>query len=271
MKATVIISTYNSPEWLEKVLWGYENQSVSDFSIIIADDGSGQETLELINSFKENSKLDILHVWQEDNGFRKTEILNKAISACNQDYVIFTDGDCIPRADFVETHIKFSEKGKFLSGGYCKLSMKTSKSITKKNIENQDCFDVKWLNKIEKLSISNSLKLGSSESKRKMLDKITPTKATFNGCNSSVFKEDVLAVNGFDERMKYGGEDREFGERLENMGVTGKQIRHKAVVLHLDHSRGYVTENDLVRNYNIRKVTKKNKVIKTSYGIYKLE
>jgi len=267
MKATVIITTYNSPEWLEKVLWGYENQIDTDFEIVIADDGSGEETQKLLKTFKTNSSLNIKHVWHEDDGFQKTKILNKAIEGSHSDYLIFTDGDCIPRKDFVDSHVKLSEKGKFLSGGYCKLPMKTSLTISKENVENQDCFDVKWLNNIEKLSFSNALKLGSSISKGNILDSITPTKATFNGCNSSVFKSDAIAINGFDERMKYGGLDREFGERLMNYGISGKQIRHKAIVVHLDHPRGYKTKESLKNNYDIRKEVKRKKIKRTPFGI----
>jgi glycosyltransferase involved in cell wall biosynthesis len=93
MKVSVIISTYNSPEWLEKVLWGYECQTYSNFEIVIADDGSGTATQQMIDKFKKHSTLDILHVWHEDRGFQKSEILNKAIAGATTDYLIFSDGD----------------------------------------------------------------------------------------------------------------------------------------------------------------------------------
>ena len=96
---SIIISTYNQPEWLQKVLWGYEQQTQTDFEIIIADDGSTEETKMLIESFQKKSSFSILHVWQEDHGFQKTKILNKAIVASKGEYLILTDGDCIPRKD----------------------------------------------------------------------------------------------------------------------------------------------------------------------------
>lgn len=269
MKATVIISTYNSPEWLEKVLWGYQNQSTNYFDIIIADDGSKPETKMLIDRFKENYPVYITHLWHEDKGYRRQEILNTAIVKATHDYIIMTDGDCIPRKDFVEIHLELAEKGRFLSGGYCKLPIKTSKVISRKDVESQACFDVDWLNSIEKLNFSNTLKLGFSENKRKLLDRITPTKPSFNNCNSSGFKEDMIAINGYDERMKYGGPDREFGERLTNYGVKGKQIRHKAIVIHLDHPRGYKTPESLKRNLQIRKNVRQNNIKQTPFGIKK--
>jgi glycosyltransferase involved in cell wall biosynthesis len=145
MRVSVIISTYNSPAWLEKVLWGYQNQTHTDFEIIIADDGSGPDTEKLIKSFQQSGSLSIEHVWHEDKGYRRQTILNKAILKTRTEYLIFTDGDCIPRNDFISTHIRLAEKGYFLSGGYCKLPMDLSKTINQDDIITQRCFDVKWL------------------------------------------------------------------------------------------------------------------------------
>ena len=129
MKASVIFSTYNSEEWLEKVIWGYSVQTTKDFEIIIADDGSKEATKNLIEKYQKLVDFPIIHVWQEDKGFQKSQILNKAILASTTDYLIFSDGDCIPRKDFVETHLKFREEGRFLSGGYFMLPMNISKLI----------------------------------------------------------------------------------------------------------------------------------------------
>jgi glycosyltransferase involved in cell wall biosynthesis len=268
MKISVIVSTYNAEEWLEKVLIGYRHQTYKDFELIIADDGSRPATRELIDRFKQNYPVPIHHLWHEDQGYRRQEILNIAIPKA-QDYIIMTDGDCIPRKDFVEVHARLAEKDRFLSGGYCKLPMKTSKKISESDIVSQRCFSLKWLSKIESVSFSNRLKLGKSSFQAKLLDIISPTIPSFNNCNSSAFKEDLIAVNGYDERMKYGGPDREIGERLENYGIKGKQIRHKAIVLHLDHARGYKTPESLAANLAIRKEVKDKKIKWTPYGIKK--
>ena len=145
MKLSIIISTYNSEEWLSKVLFGYSLQTENDFEIIIADDGSTVKTKEVIDSYQSKFKNPIVHVWQEDDGFQKTKILNKAIIKSQSDYLLFSDGDCIPRKDFVATHLKYREVNCFLSGGYFKLSMTASKTITPENIKNQDCFSISWL------------------------------------------------------------------------------------------------------------------------------
>jgi len=269
MKITVIISTYNAEEWLEKVLIGYSVQTYKDFDIIIADDGSRPSTKDLIDSYAKDYPVPIRHLWHEDLGYRRQEILNVAIVEANHDYILMTDGDCIPRQDFVEVHAKLAEKGKFLSGGYCKLPMITSKAISKDDIVSGRCFNVSWLKSIDKLGFSNTLKLGANSLIGKFLDIISPTNPSFNNCNSSGFKADMIAINGYDERMKYGGPDREFGERLENYGVKGKQIRHKAIVLHLDHARGYKTPESLAANLAIRKEVRDKKIVWTNFGIKK--
>ena len=267
LKLSVIIATYNMPDWLEKVLYGYENQTYKNFEVIIADDGSGDETKKIIDAAKERGILAINHLWHEDEGYRRQTILNKAITAANNEYVLFTDGDCIPRHDFVETHVRFAEKGRFLSGGYCKLPMDLSQLISREDILSQRCFDINWLKQNGLTGASQLRKLGAQGKWADFLDLVTPANASFNNCNTSAWKEDLIAVNGYDERMRYGGPDREIGERLENYGVKGKQIRHRAICLHLDHARGYKTKESLERNLEIRRNTRKSKVIKTPYGI----
>ena len=138
MLLSVIITTYNSEVWLQKVLEGYCNQTETNFEVVIADDGSTENTKLIIDSFSHKFQFPIQHIWQEDNGFQKCKILNKAILKTNSDYLLFTDGDCIPRKDFVEIHIKYREIGYFLSGGYFKLPLSISKLISEKDIIDSD-------------------------------------------------------------------------------------------------------------------------------------
>jgi len=268
MTVGVIISTYNNPKWLEKTLWGYMYQTCPADEIIIADDGSRDETRNLVESFKEY--LPVSHVWHEDNGFRKTIILNKALVEAISDYLIFTDQDMIPREDFIEQNVKNARHGYFLSGGHVNLTLPVSDMITKDDISSGRAFDVKWLlSKGHPKSFRNS-KLFRSPLYAKLLNTITPTKATWDGCSASGWRTDLLAVNGFNEKMVYGGEDREFGERLMNMGIRPVQLRYSAVTIHLYHDRPYKTEEGIRANIQIRKETRKNRIVKTPFGIEKL-
>ncbi len=265
--ASLILSTYNSPGWLEKVLWSLEAQTATGFEVIVADDGSGPETEQLIGAFRRRGRLDLRHVWHDDDGFRKTDILNAAIRKSGSDYLIFTDGDCVLRQDFISLHLRARQPDAFLSGGYFKLSRAISESITEDDIRAQRCFDLAWLRERGHPRSVKNLKLTGNASLAGLLNRITPTKPSWNGHNASTWKSHVLAANGFDTRMKYGGEDREFGERLLNAGLRPIQIRYSAICVHLDHARGYVTEEMVARNREIWMGTKKNKTTRTAFGL----
>jgi len=261
----VIISTYNNPAWLQKVLWGYIYQSVRPDEIVIADDGSREETKNLIDSYRD--RLPIKHVWHPDNGFQKCRILNMAILETTSDYLIFTDQDCIPRYDFIETHLRYARKGYFMSGGYLRLPMDLSKNITEEDIRSQNAFSLKWLRSRGLPLNFKCTKLFRSKLFSSFMNTITPAKASWNGCNSSGWKSDMMTINGFYEEMQYGGQDREFGERLMNLGLKSRQIRYSAILLHLDHSRPYKTPESIAKNVAIRKNTRREKIIETPLGI----
>lgn len=266
---SVIISTYNATEWLQKVLWGYQVQSFQNFELVIADDGSTAETAQLILDFQKVSNYPIQHIWQEDNGFQKSQILNKAIVASKAPYILMSDGDCIPRSDFLEVHFKYREQGYFLSGGYFMLPMAISKQIGKEDILSGDCFDVQWLKENGLPASFKNNKLTAKGIKRSFLNSVTPTNASWNGHNASGWKDDIVAINGFDERMQYGGQDRELGERLMNYGIKSKQIRYSAICIHLDHPRGYKNQESIDKNRAIRKTTRDEKLQWTPFGIEK--
>ena len=267
MKISVIFTTYNSPSWLEKVLWGWENQTDKDFEVVIADDGSSSETAELIDTFINRNKLDIKHIWQKDEGFQKCQILNKALLDASGEYIVMSDGDCIPRSDFLSAHRSHAQKGYFLSGGYFKLPMSISEKVTKGDIVSGRCFEATWL-KQQGLKLGfRAAKLNSGPIQASILNTLIPTRKTWNGHNASCYKKDAFRVNGFDERMKYGGLDAEFGGRLENAGLKVKRIRYNAICLHLDHGRGYANQEDIARNQVIRSTSLAEKLVETPAGI----
>ena len=269
MRLAVILSTYNSPEWLEKVLWGYAVQTYQNFELLVADDGSSDETRLRIDVFRRQTGLPIRHIWHEDRGFRKCTILNRAIEAAAADYLVFSDGDCIPRHDFLAIHARLSRLGAFLSGGLFRLPMAVSRHISHDDVVCGRATDISWLRSAGVRWSYKMLKLWGATRWSTLLDRLTSTRATWNGHNSSGWKSDLLAVNGFDERMEWGGEDRELGERLVHLGVRVVQIRHRAVCVHLDHDRGYVRQDALARNRAIWNETRRTRATWTAFGIRK--
>jgi len=252
MTLSVVVSTYNQPEWLELSLRSLAAQRDRAFRVLVADDGSGRETRARIDRVSADTGLEVRHVWHEDAGFRKSEILNRAILESDGEYLVFTDGDCIARPDFVAAHRALREPGRFLSGGYAKLPAQASAAIGAEDIASGRATDYLWLRRHGAPSTRSLRRLAVPAHLAPVFDLLTPTRASFNGHNASAWKRDLEAVNGFNEDMGYGGLDRELGERLENAGVRGKQVRHRAQVVHLDHPRGYREEAVLRRNRQIR-------------------
>ncbi|TVR83274.1 MAG: glycosyltransferase [Saprospirales bacterium] len=270
MDIGVIITTYNQPKWLQKVLWGYEVQTDNNFELLIADDGSSADTRKIIDDFRKNAPFPVRHIFHEDKGFRKCTILNKAIVQSKSDYLIFSDGDCIPRNDFVAVHRAEAEPKRFLSGGYFKMSQQPSNAINKERILAQKPFQIKWLVNAGQRKQFGLIKLAENKCISYLMNKLTPTRASWNGHNSSGWKSDLLKVNGYNEDMQYGGLDRELGERLENAGIKGKQIRYKAICVHLNHPRPYRTGETLSKNRKIRDEVAEKGIVVTPNGIKKM-
>lgn len=269
MRIAVILSTYNAPDRLAPTLTGYAAQRGAEFEIVVADDGSTDATRDVIEQAAQAYGIVIRRVWQPDVGFRKCRVLNQAVLATDADYLIFSDGDCVPRADFVATHAAHARPGRFLSGGYFKLTAETSRKITPDIIFKGQATSPEWL-------LANgtprSAKLGKLRARgwhAKLMNAMTPTRPTWNGHNSSCWRADLLSVNGHDERMAYWAQDREFGERLVNAGITGLQIRYSAICVHIHHERPYKTERSRERNRQIRAETKANRASWTEHGILK--
>ncbi|MFM8466222.1 MAG: glycosyltransferase family 2 protein [Oxalobacteraceae bacterium] len=267
MKTSVIFTTYNSPAWLEKVLWGFFAQTYQDFEIIIADDGSREDTRQLIERMTAIAPMPVRHVWQADDGFQKSRILNKAIAASQGEYLIFTDGDCIPRDDFVAEHLRHAEDGCYLSGGYFKLPLDISKAITQEDVSDRRVFSPAWLRQGGMaVSIIKAWKLTLGGRLGDLLNHL-PVKASWNGHNSSCHKKCAIAVNGFDENMQYGGQDAEFGRRLRHLGIKAKRIRYSTICVHLEHGHGYVTPEMKANSDRIRENTKKHRLTWAAVGL----
>ena len=269
-RVSIVLSTYEQPRALALALRGYERQTLSDFELIVADDGSGPETANVVRRACDRG-LEVRHVWHEDVGFRKTEALNRAIAATTGAYLIFSDGDCVPRDDFVATHVRLAEPDRFLSGGYLKLPESVTRAVDEMAVDRGHVFDLSWLRKKGYRPGRRASRLNRSPMLAHVLDTMTPTRPTWNGHSASTWKEHLLNANGFDLDMGWGGLDRALGERLENAGVRGKQVRHRAVCVHLHHERPYSDPAVIAANRAIRDRIRNSGETRTPRGLRETE
>jgi len=255
LTAAVIVSTYNQPRHLARCLAALDQQTVHPLEVIVADDGSGAETRAVIEQSMQSSPHQLKHVWHEDRGFRKTEILNKAILATAQDYLVFIDGDCLAQSDFVHEHLKAAERGHYLNGSLIRLGRQLSAGIGEGDITRGKAFRTGWLIRRGRGFNRRYLRLALGYRLRCRLNDASRTRLYWLGSNSSCFRGDAVAVNGFDNRFSYGFEDGDFGRRLEMHGVTPKTVRWTANVLHLWHAKPWSGPEVIERN---RKLMEEN-------------
>lgn len=249
----VVISTYNRPKALNLVLQGLSLQTIQPDQIVIGDDGSGYQTKEVITHWQFNG-LPIEHVWQEDSGFRKTIVMNRAIAKVKTSYLIFLDGDCVPLESFVQDHLAHAESRYVLAGTRILASAQFTKNL---EAGLEDCHgQTSWYWLKKKLTGATNqwfplLKLPDGSWRKFRSDDW----GLVRGCNFSIFTEDLIRVGGFDETiLGWGREDSELAIRLINSGVQVKSLNCTAPVLHLWHreeSRNRLAENDTLLQQTI--------------------
>lgn len=263
---SVIISFYKKIDYLILLLEGFKQQSFRDFEIIIADDGSPADIVQHIENLSEDIPFPIRHLWQEDKGFRKNRILNRAIVAAEAEYILFVDGDCIPHPEFVKEHYQNREESTVLTGRRVNLSEKITARLTAERIAEG------WLWK-NPLALFMDGIFGKSYDVEKgiyiknsfLRDFMNRKKRGVLGCNFSASKDDLLAVNGFDERYEAPsiGEDSDIQFRMELAGCDVKSLNGIAVQYHLYHK----LQPRLQVNLDLFELVKSEKLAYTPFGI----
>ncbi len=251
MKLSLIITTYNWPEALLLVLESIKRQTIVPFEVIIADDGSTNETRNLINNFNQKSNFNIVHSWHEDLGFRAAKARNKAISKATGDYIILIDGDSILHTNFLKDHIFHSEPGYFIQGSRVLMTS----GETQKVLQNK---------KIYFSFFSSKFKNKKNAIYSRFLSKIFLRKENhlrgIRSCNLAFYKQDCININGFNNNFEgWGREDSEFIVRLINSGINRKNIRFNAIQFHLWHNenpRKNLELNDAILQETISKSIK---------------
>ncbi|WP_075340871.1 glycosyltransferase [Tenacibaculum agarivorans] len=237
VKLSVIISYYKALENLKLILEALQNQSSKEFEAIISEDDNNQETIDFLNTNREQYNFSILHVNQEkDDGFRKTMMLNKSIRASTSETLVFIDGDCIPHKHFVKAYVTHIQEGVMLKGRRVMLGEKiTTKITTQKTLKPLQTLSIL-------LSDSDKKKEGIYLKNKSLV--MTMKDKGLLGCNWGIQKKHLIEINGFDEDYVRAavGEDTDIEWRLKRMGIGSKSMKNKAIVYHLHHERGYSTE-----------------------------
>ena len=268
VKTSIIAAFYNNIHYLKLVLAGFEKQTEKDFELIIADDGSRKEVVDEINKISTNYSFPIKHVWHSDEGFRKNKILNVAIINSASDYLIFIDADCVPHSRFVEEHLKEKLTNTVCTGRRVNLSQKITDVLSESKIKEG------YLENNILLMIEDALFGKSNYVEKGFYFKNKFLKNYFNkkprgllGCNFSLHKNDILAINGFDERYEAPaiGEDSDVQFRLELNGINVKSLNHIAVQYHLYHK----LQERLEKNLILFDEVKKSNLAITPFGLKK--
>jgi glycosyltransferase involved in cell wall biosynthesis len=239
MKISVVVSAYNNWRALDRTLLGFRCQTLAPVELWIAEDSHFDEVAQVVATHRALAPWPIHHLTQENRGYRKPIMMNRAFAGAAGDFVVFTDADCVPRGDLLEAYARLARPGVFLAGG-SHLSIPESfhaTRLTDEMIVSQQLFDADWL-AAQGIALSR-WRLTRSRPLACALDLLT-ARNSLNGANTGAWRADIMKVGGYDETMGYGGEDRNFGYRMNNAGIRGVRARHSLVWLHLDHRRGYV-------------------------------
>ncbi len=254
IKTSLFLTTYNWPDALHICIKSIFKQSVLPDEVIIADDGSDKETSQLIAKLKKESPIPIVHLWQENQGYRINTLRNLAIRNASYPYIIQIDGDLILDTHFVADHISFARQNRFLIGRRVNLS--------------QEATDCAMKHDYEKCNISKVLRNKTLAKLHHFLLYNKTNVKGVRGCNMSYWKKDAYKVNGYDEDMtSKGPNDKEFAARLVNAGIEAYNLKFYANSLHFSH--GETNRTNYTHVKGIFEETLKTKKIRCANGLLK--
>lgn len=265
MKTTLIISTYNWPKALDLVLESVKKQIELPNEVIIADDGSLDDTKNVIKKHKEDFPVLITHIWHQDNGFRLSEIRNKAIINSKYEYIIQIDGDVVLHPYFIKDHKELAQKNCFVTGSRVLLMPKLTKEIFKTKKVNINLFSSGIKNRINtiRFSFSNLFSMVQNHPIEKMFHRI-------RGCNMAFWKKDLVDINGYDtDFVGWGREDSDIAIRLIKKGCFRKKIKFGAIQYHLYHKEN--SKDNLQINHSLLEKAIDNSSFYTKNGLEQIK
>ena len=241
LKVSLIVAVYKDVNALQLIVKALEHQTYKNFELIVAEDNNSSEMKDFIKSV---DAIDIQHVSQDDKGIRKVRSINNGILKSSGEYLIFIDGDCIPYSTFIEGHLLLAEKKQILSGRRVNLDPVTSSklrafSLTTQNLEKRFFWHLPFMAYNGGSHLSQGYRFHPDHFIYKQLLKKRKRNLSLLGCNLSCFREDILAINGFDE--SYGetavADDTDLQWRFEAYGLSFRSCKNIANVFHLFHTR----------------------------------
>lgn len=260
MRTSLIVSTYNRPDALEVCLKSIAALSPLPDEVIIGDDGSREDTKDLISRMKKDFPVPLIHIWQEDDGFRLATIRNKCVAAASGEYIIQIDGDLFLHEIFIADHIRQSRKGCFLKGGRVQLGLQ----LTRKICEGREPVKITPFTggiEAKRANALRSVVLGDylAPRYRKNRDNVL-------GCNMSFFRDDFIAINGYDENFKgWGGEDLDLSFRFRNLGLGKRYLKFCALSYHLWHKEAKMDQSE--RNHSLAREHYSSGIVKAQKGV----
>ena len=262
LKSSLIVTTYNWPEALRLTLLSILGQSLNPSEVIVADDGSGPETTEVVRQVLKPSNLNWCHVSHDHKGVRQSRIKNLAVRHSKYPYLIFVDQDTVLHPDFVADHLVMAEEGVFLQGKRSLLP----KDYTERVVGDGNFRPpFPWL-----VGLGNRKNTFRAPALGRLLARPKIFHTAVRGCNLSMFKSDFLKVDGFDEAYdrSWGREDSDFCYRLFHAGIQMKFLWFMALQYHLYH--GSTTNWDRERLDNELQKNLKEERIKALKGFSQL-
>jgi glycosyltransferase involved in cell wall biosynthesis len=254
IRPSLLVSTSDNPVALNLVFAALQLQTRAPAEILVADDGSDDQTTAILATWAERFPFRLERLWQPHEGFRKTVILNRAVRAATGDYLIFLDGDCLPHRRFIADHLRHAERGAFVQGRRAGIRSRYVRYISARHFHPIVLFLQRRL---------YGLKRGL---RRPWAGVRINDRSFIQGCNFAVWRDDFVRVNGYDETfVGWGHEDTELAERLCNAGLTCKTIIGQAIVYHLDHAR--VPHYRTVTNERILERTKREHRTRCEHGL----
>ena len=235
----LVINTFNQPDYLGRVLAAVGRQTVPPLEVLLADDGSGDETRRVFGGWARSQTCRTAHVWQKNEGFRRSRILNQAIARATSDYLVFLDGDSVPHPRFTADHQALAAQSCFVQGHRALIGQRAAEQFgtggffadRRRALASGQLSG--WLNAFHWPRPARTFKTGLRG---------------IRGCNLGIWRADLLRVNGYNEAFTgWGREDAELAQRLMNSGVRRLDVRGWALCYHLWHppaSRAALPVND---------------------------